>query len=401
MRPTPPPTKPRWSRGLWAAALAASWGLIGNAPAAVRIVDNSTEFRAALGRLQPGDTLALSPGTYFGNLRLDGLRGTPDAPIVIRARDTDQPPVILGSDFGLHLQHCAHIHLKHLRLTGFSKNAITVQGPGNAQVTPAQDLLLEDLVITETHPREQAHAIALSGVRGITIRRCRIEAWGGAAIDIRGAAEVRVDDCRLIGREGRGQRWGIRMHGGSRDILVRHSLFRWAGEQALLLGIPAGPADRAPRHPGPQVQGATIAGNRFFGSVTTLLLTSAHDSVFLQNTIVLPHLAPLAILPDDDDPTSANLTGVRFERNLCVLDPRVIRTVTLKQTSRLDSVHFHSNAWFRVGQDRPIRLPIPETDGLHGLDPRIALDGSDGYRVGSDAPELTDRGADAYRVETP
>ena len=94
------------------------------------------------------------------------------------------------------------------------------------------------------------------------------------------------------------------------------------------------------------------------------------------------------------DPQTNDFVAITLAQNVIVLDERIFRIINVSEGTHPASFRIQSNAWHRVGPPRPIRLLVPETDGRL-IDPQILLDGTDGYRVRSEAPELLGLGADA------
>jgi hypothetical protein len=89
-------------------------------PSADRIVrvTNNTELSAAINSAQPGDRIVIANGNYNG-LKLIGLKGTANAPIVFVAENPRQA-IITGSTSGRNarLSDCAHLQFYSIRFTG-------------------------------------------------------------------------------------------------------------------------------------------------------------------------------------------------------------------------------------------------------------------------------------------
>ncbi|MCA9599093.1 MAG: hypothetical protein KC776_37540 [Myxococcales bacterium] len=78
----------------------------------------------ALGQAQPGDEIRLLPGTYAPG-SLSDVQATADAPIVIRAHDAANRPVIDagGGATALELYQVSHVVLDGLEITGAGGDA--------------------------------------------------------------------------------------------------------------------------------------------------------------------------------------------------------------------------------------------------------------------------------------
>ncbi len=78
------------------------------------------DYRAAVAALEPGDWLRLETGGYPRSLRLRGVRGTPERPIVISG-PTDGAPAILRGRRGentISLVDAEYVVIRHLTLDG-------------------------------------------------------------------------------------------------------------------------------------------------------------------------------------------------------------------------------------------------------------------------------------------
>ena len=67
-----------------------------SATGAADIAADPTDYRTLFDTLQPGDTLALAPGDYADGLRITGVNGQADAPIVVQGPATGAPAVFLA-----------------------------------------------------------------------------------------------------------------------------------------------------------------------------------------------------------------------------------------------------------------------------------------------------------------
>lgn len=81
------------------------------------ISGNPASYQALIPNLRPGDTLALQAGSY-GGLYLNGINGTPRAPITITGLDSGPRAVILGSSGSdtVELRRCSYLIVRHLEI---------------------------------------------------------------------------------------------------------------------------------------------------------------------------------------------------------------------------------------------------------------------------------------------
>jgi hypothetical protein len=386
-------TPRRWSRALaFAAAIAATSGLSASSAAQFRAA-STPQIHERADKLQPGDVLDIDPGDYAGELYLHGLRGTPTAPITIRGRLRNQPPNIRKGQVGLRLSGCHYIRVQNLRFSEFTRAAIRIDDD-NAHTTPSSHILLEHISVRESNPHGTNNAIELIDVGPFIIRDCQFESWGGAAIDIVGSREGLVEACTFTGRDNRHQLAGVRVRGGTSNIVVQSSLFRWAGLRSMCIGGTSTPEEFRPHDATREASAILVTGNRFIGSPTPVDWVNADGGQVVQNTFILPQMVVVGIHQETSRTNAEPCGNGVFAQNVIVLDERIFRIINVSEGTHPASFRIQSNAWHRVGPPRPIRLLVPETDGRL-IDPQILLDGTDGYRVRSEAPELLGLGADA------
>jgi hypothetical protein len=351
------------------------------------------ELRAALASLRPGDELVIRPGRYRGGLSLAGLAAPASGVTLIRGADAKDPPVFEGGGSGWHLADCNGITLRGLVVRGATGNGVNVDDGGSFD-TPARGVTIEDVTISDTGPRGNCDALKMSGVERFVVRNCRFEGWGGSAIDMVGCRDGRVEDCRFTGKEGFDQSSGVQMKGGTEDVLVQCSFFDKAGERAINLGGSTGLQYFRPKPGEFEARRITVAGNRFVGSMAPVAFVNADASRVARNTIVHPAKWVLRILQEQRAPGFLPCRGCAFEENLVVFDERVTTAVNVGPGTAPDTFTFRRNAWCG-GAARP-SLPVPEEDGVHGVDPKLEAAGTAEMRATSRDPKLRGIGADAY-----
>ena len=377
--------------------------LIAGAPGAAgrdhRVSDSDT-LRAVSRRLKPGDRVLLAPRVFAGDLHLSRVRGTAQAPIVMESAHPERRPVFRRGKQGLRLSDCAYLTLRGLGVEDCTAAGIVV-GDGESFDTPSHHIVLEDLSISEIGPEGDRDALRLAGVTDFVVRRSRFEAWGGSAIDVVGCRRGVIEDCEFTGREGFDTQRGVRIRGGSSNILLRASFFRWAGYEVVGIGgkTPAGSF----RAPGATTEAAhvEVAGNRILGGSIPITWNTAQGGRVHHNTILMPLGWIVRIAQENDAEAMLPCANGRFDRNLVVYGRRAPLFISTGENMLPRTFVFGSNAWYAVqGSSKP-RLPIPETDGVYGVDPKVSMLRNSEYRRQSDDPRLKDIGADAYRPRPP
>ncbi len=364
-----------------------------SASAAEIRVSGDAELRAALGKLQPGATVLVAPGTYRGGLYIRGASGTKEQRITVRGADPEKPPVFSGGSQALHLVDCNHLTLAHLEAKGFGTNGINVDDGGSKE-TPSRGIVIESVKVFDTGPKGNHDALKMSGVDEFAVRGCTFAGWGGSGIDMVGCHDGRVENCRFEGKAGFSQSNAVQMKGGTARILVHMNFFRNVGQRAINLGGSTGLQFFRPEVGDFEAKDITVAGNRFAGGVCALAWVTADGGRVHHNTIHLPEKWVLRVLQETKDPRFKPSHGGVFERNLVVFDRRVSTFVNVGPGTKPESFVFRDNAWFEVGGKRRPRLPAAETGGVHGVDPRLQNPGTAEMKVTE--PKLSGYGADAY-----
>src|SRR5688572_5339909 len=125
------------SRGvaIWSCALMLPVLAAGAAERRVEVADDAG-LRRAVREARPGGRVVVAAGKYQPGVDSAGLRGTPDAPIVIEGADPTDKPVFAGGRLGLHFTDCAHLTIRNIAVRGQSGNGINIDDGGTFD-TPA------------------------------------------------------------------------------------------------------------------------------------------------------------------------------------------------------------------------------------------------------------------------
>lgn len=329
----------------------------------IRVAD-SQELMLAAQRAGPGTTILLEPGEYSGGLHLHDLAGTEQHPIVIKAADSNDPPVFRDGGQALHLTDCRYLTLKSLRVEGFPANGINIDDGGSYK-TPAHHIVLEDITILGIGPEGNHDALKMSGVDRFVVRRCHFEGWGGSGIDMVGCHRGVIEDCTFAGREGFSQSNGVQIKGGTTNVLVHRCLFQAAGHRSINLGGSTGLQFFRPHVGDYEAKDITIAGNRFTGSSAAVAWVTADGGHVHHNTIVLPEKWVVRILQETEDPQFLPSHGGVFEHNLIVFDSRVQVFVNVGPRTAPETFTFGHNVWLDTDGCRRPSLPTDESDGTY------------------------------------
>ena len=338
------------------------------------LVGHDASLRAALRSAQPGTHIRIAPGRYRPGVWVEKLRGTRQQPILIEGADEKNPPMFEGGAEAWHLSDCAYLTLRNIAVRKQTGNGINIDDGGTFD-TPSHHITLEKIHVADIGPKGNHDAIKLSGVDDFVVRDCAIEGWGGQAVDMVGCHRGLIDGCTFRGKPGFSQDTGPQTKGGSREIAIRRCLFDNAGARAVNLGGSTGL--RFFRPPGAlyEAKDITVEGCTFIGSQAPIAYVGVDGAVVRYSTIYHPSKWVLRILQETTEKGFAPCANGRFERNLVVFRRAEVQVfVNVGPNTRPETFNFADNLWFC--EDRPQAskpaLPVPESGGVYGVDPRLA-----------------------------
>ena len=188
-----------------------------NATADDIVVQNESEFSAALSSASDGDRILLAPGNYNGGFFQSNLTG-----VTIRSQSVNNQATIIGGTNALQLTDATRVTIEHLVLQGQTGNGLNIDDGGSFS-TPSTEITIRNLTIRDIDGSGNRDGIKLSGVTGFTIDGVRVSNWGngGSAVDMVGSHHGLIQNSffqhTAIGATGS----GIRPKGGSKDITIR------------------------------------------------------------------------------------------------------------------------------------------------------------------------------------
>lgn len=352
--------------------LVVSLGADAAPPAAAEVVvTNSTELRSALNAAGPGSRIAVAPGRY-GSVFATKIAGTAEQPIVVTAKDPNDPPLF---EAGIHLSAVAHLEIRNLVVAGAPKNGINVDDAGSLE-TPSHHLTFDRVTVKDVGGEANADGIKLSGVDDCVISNCTIERWGrgGSGIDLVGCHRVRIESTTLRDSEASPAASGIQAKGGSADVVIRRCVFEHAGQRAVNLGGSTGLPYFRPRNPGYEAKNVVVEGNLFTGSHAPIACVGCDGASIRFNTIRQPTKWALRILQESRGEEFAPCRNGSFTDNLVVYDGRrCFDLVNVGPGTAPETFVFARNYWYRVdapGRSVP-RLPTTEIEPRGGEDPQL------------------------------
>ncbi len=336
--------------------------------AATHAVSDDAGLRTTLRSLQAGDVVRIAPGTYSSGHHLEGI-----ANLTVEGLDPAQPPRFVGGSTGWHFSRCPGLRLRHLVVSGQSVNGLNLDEGGPAQ-PPTTGVVLENLTVEDIGPRGNHDGIKASGLADLVIRDCRITGWGGQGIDLVGCHRVRIEGCRFTGKPGFSASAGIQIKGGSSAVTVGNCDFDDAGERPLNVGGSTGLEFFRPPGTRHEAKDIVVRGNRIRGSLCAAAFVGVDGAEFSDNTVLHPRRWIFRMLQE------TRAEGFTPCRNVLVRGNRIVfrrdqvtAEVNVGDGTAPETLRFEGNRWF--AEDRPQasrpKLPVAETEGIHGVDPRL------------------------------
>ncbi len=336
--------------------------------AATHTVSDNDALKTALRSLQAGDVLRIAPGTYTSGHHLEGI-----ANLTVEALDPAQPPRFVGGSTGWHFSRCPGLRLRHLVISGQSVNGLNLDEGGPSQPA-ATGVVLENLTVEDIGPKGNHDGIKVSGLADLVIRDCRITGWGGQGIDLVGCHRVRIEGCRFTGKPGFSASAGIQIKGGSSAVTVENCDFDDAGERPLNVGGSTGLEFFRPPGARHEAKAIVVRGNRIRGSLCAAAFVGVDGAEFSDNTVLHPRRWIFRMLQETRAEGFTPCRNVLVRNNRIVFRrDQVVAEINVGAGTAPETLRFEGNHWF--AEDRPQasrpRLPVAETQGVHGVDPRL------------------------------
>lgn len=354
-------------------------------------------IRHAARQAAPGAAVVVHPGVYAGGTYLEGLSGSATAPIWIGGAAGKSRPIIDGGNEGIHISRAEYVVLHDLEIRNAAYNGVNVDDGGDVSNPLAtHHILFERLYIHDIGGSGNQDGLKLSGVRDFVVRNCEIRRCGGglsgSGIDMVGCHRGIVADSVLQDLFGS----GVQAKGGSEDIDIRWNHFKNAGQRSVNIGGSTGPQYFRPplseTKPNFEARLIRVLSNVFEGSSAHAAFVGSVDSVVANNTFIDPQIWLLRILQETvsyGDYEFLPCGDNRFENNLNFFDSRQARPwVNIGPDTDPAAFRFSNNLWF--AHDNPANskpyMPVPESDGIYGEDPKLKDPSAGDYRIGPDSP---------------
>jgi hypothetical protein len=381
--------------------LNAVFGLFQASPAFAETskVRTFSELRHALDSATAGSVIEILPGPYRRGFLIKDLHGRPEAPIIITGADKANPPIFEGGlGEGLKVSSSSYIKFSNIVFRDFSGNGINIDDSGRVD-QPTHHVVLENIRIENIGPKGNIDALKMSGVEHFILRAMNIEGWGGSAVDLVGCRNGVLENSRIMHRKGYRTANGIQIKGGSQKILVQNNHFVNAGARAVQIGGLTGLRYFRPSVQSYEAKDITVAGNTFIGGESQIAWVTTQDSHVHHNLFYLPGKWLGRILQESQDSRFLSCRRGLFEKNLVMLDDKVLRILGIGKGTMPESFLFRANVWNRSAKAVNGALPTAETNGAYDrvLEMRVAPSG----RLEPVAPDYRVRGVGPWAYSPP
>lgn len=338
-------------------------------------VSNSAQLRSAINSATAGTHIIVNPGVYTGGIHKGGLKGTADNPIVIRAADPNNLPILRGGDEGLKLSDATYLEINGLIIEGARINGLSIDD-GGTYSTPAHHITLRNLVIRNIGSNGNQDGIKFAGVDDFLIDNVQIQYWGrggGSAIDMVGAHRGVIQNSTF--RHGDFVAGvAVQAKGGSTDILVTHSRFENAGVRAMQIGGYTDLQFFRPEVTNYEAKNIVVEHNVFIGSQAPIAFVNADTSYVRYNTFYRPQDWVIRILQEVNKPGfTPSRNGVFTDNIIAYKSSEGVEAVNVGRNTAPETFQFARNVWYNI--DNPTKsklwLPTAEVDGVYGVNPQF------------------------------
>jgi Right handed beta helix region len=369
-------------------------------PDAARItVHDVPSLRRAVAAAKSGTLILVAPGEYPGGISFSNVRGEPGRPIVVRAADPQDPPVIKGST-GIYISNPAYFELRNLTISGASVCGINIDDSDSKEAFPPRQIVLQGLKVTGTGTAGNHDGIKLSGLHDFRVEGCCIERWGtgGEGIDMVGCHDG-VLEGNVFRHAGQTSATGVQMKGGTSGMTVRRNRFENVGGRGVNIGGCTGLEFFRPplqKPPYCEAKDILVEGNLFIGANAAMAFPGVDGATVRFNTIYCPRRWALRILQEN------RADGFVPSRNGVIRDNLIVFRsdewngggIDIGDDTAPQSFRFERNWWYCLddpaGSRRRVKLPTEERDGVYGRDPlfRDAEKGDLSLQPGSPAEKV-------------
>jgi hypothetical protein len=338
------------------------------------------DLTAAAKTATPGDTILVHTGTYRGDQSLGSLQGVPGKWIYLIA---EKNVLFEGGTTAWRGTDIAYLHIEGFVFAGQTGNGLNIDD-GATYTTPAHHIVFRSCTFRDMAATGNNDLLKLSGADDLTIQQCTFlnGSKGGSGIDMVGCHNSLIFQCHF---ENMGSN-AVQMKGGSSNIRVEACVFKNAGSRAINLGGSTGEQFFRPGNATWEAADLKVYSNVFIGSEVPIAFVGCTRSEVVNNTISHPGRWVIRILQENRDTARfVKCSNNTFRNNIICLDDRVSMECSTGPNTEPESFIFSNNLWFHTSNNgwRGPQLPLPESGGMIGKDPRFS---SEALAIASDSP---------------
>lgn len=353
----------------------------------------------AMQEAAPGVAIRIHTGTYAERVNVNDLAGSAEAPIWIGGVPGETKPVIAGGSEGLHLSRVRYLIVHNLEVRNTADNGINCDDGGDyANPDATRHVIFRNLYIHDVGGTGNQDCLKLSGVDDYYVLHSEFARCGGNRSGS-GVDHVGCHGGLLLGntfREMSGN--AIQCKGGNEDIEIRANLIDGGGERAVNMGGSTGFTYFRPplstTTPNAEARNIRVVANVIRGSVTPLAFVGCVDCLAAHNTLINPENWLLRILQETTTTGAYEFLPCQNNRvinNLFYFERAALSTyVSIGPNTAPATFTFAHNLWY--AHDAPTQsaptLPVTETGGVVGQNPRLVAPVAGDYHLQSGSPAI-------------
>ncbi len=214
--------------------LAACFAIASPVFAEVIAVKPSDDLARISASAKPGDEIVLAPGVY-GATTLTNIRGEAGKPITLRGPMGPNFAEFDAKDgpYALRLSQCTFVTIENLIMWDARDAALDVETLG----PKAEQIMLRNIGFGFRNSTRDSIGIRVSGVRGLTIDKCRVNGVGGCGVHLQHVEQAIVSALDCHPRNRMQQQTGIVVGGPSKDVVITRCVFRYGIKSILSIGV--------------------------------------------------------------------------------------------------------------------------------------------------------------------
>jgi hypothetical protein len=168
----------------------------------------------------------------------------------------------------------------------------------------------------------------------------------------------------------------VQTKGGSSNIVIERCRFENFGGRGVNIGGSTGLPYFRPRDATYEARNITVEDCEFIGGMAAVAFVGVDGALVQHNTIYRPKRWPIRILQENTDKRFVTCRNGKLVKNVIVFRSDEARQVfNIGPNTSPESFTISDNVWFCL--DRPsdtqrlVRLPVAETGGTYGTEPKF------------------------------